>query len=44
MSIRVPEEQENEEPIESISGVSAKHSLKVKSVIEESPRTQKYES
>ena len=43
-AIQVPGEQKGEEPIESNSGVLAKDPPKVKSVIEESPITQKCES
>ena len=43
-AIRVLGEQKGEEPIESNSGVLAKDPPKVKSVIEESPITQKCES
>ena len=41
---RVPKEQKGEEPIESTGGVLAKDPLKVKSMIEEYPITQKYKS
>ena len=44
MPIRVPEEQENKKPTEITSGMPAKDPPKVKLVIEESLRTQKYES
>ena len=44
MPIEVPEKQRNKEPIESIGKVSAKDPPKVKSMIEESPITQKCES
>ena len=42
--MKVPEEQKNKEPKESTNGVPAKHPLKVKSVIEESPITQNCKS
>ena len=42
--IRVPEEQEKEEPTRSTGGVLAKDPPKVKLVIKESPRTPKYEN
>ena len=44
MPIEVPEKQRNKEPTESIGRVPAKDPPKVKSMIEESPITQKCES
>ena len=39
--MRVPKEQKNKEPKESTNGVPAKVPTKVKSMMEESPITQK---